>query len=67
MLNAKEKVYSVSETPTQHTRGVSKTNEKLTNILKIKIHQLRLHKNKKTQIPSNFPPSHHFAFSPSPK
>jgi len=27
----KEKVYSVSETSTQHTYGVSKTNEKLTN------------------------------------
>ena len=29
-----EKVYSVLETPTQHTCGVSKTNEKLTNGLK---------------------------------
>ena len=55
MLNAKEKVYSVSETPTQHTRGVSKTNEKLTNILKITTHQLRLHKTKRHKYPLIFP------------
>ena len=30
----KEKVYSVSETPTQHTCGVTKTNKKLTPSLK---------------------------------
>ena len=35
----KEKVYSVFKTPTQHTCGVSKTNENLTNGLKITIHQ----------------------------
>ena len=55
MLNAKEKVYSVSETPTQHTCGVSKTNEKLTNILKITTHQLRLHKKKRHKYPLIFP------------
>ena len=38
-----EKVYCVSETPAQHTCGVSKTNENLTNVLKITTHQ-RLYK-----------------------
>ena len=33
-----EKVYSVSGTPSQHTCGVSKTNENLTNGIKITTH-----------------------------
>ena len=51
---ASEKVYSVSETPTQHTCDVSKTNEKLTNGLKITSQQLRLHKTKRHKYPLNF-------------
>ena len=46
-----EKVYSASETPTHHTCGVSKTNENLTNGLKITTHQLRLHKTKRHKYP----------------
>ena len=49
-----EKVYSASETPTHHTCGVSKTNEKLTNGLKITTHQFKLFKIKKIQILSKF-------------
>ena len=42
-----EKVYNVPETPTQHKCGVSRTNEKLTNGLKITTHQFKLFKIKK--------------------
>ena len=59
-----EKVYGVSETPTQHTCGVSKTNEKLTNGLKITTH-LRLFKIKKHKYSLNFqssPSKQHFPF-----
>ena len=49
-----EKVYSVFETPTQHTYGVSKTNTKLTHGLKITTHQLRLFKIKRHKYLLNF-------------
>ena len=54
-----EKVYNVSETPTQHKCGVSRTNEKLTNGLKITTHQFKLFKIKKYKYSLNFqsPPS----------
>ena len=60
-----EKVYNVSETPTQHKCGVSRTNEKLTNRLKITTHQFKLFKIKKYKYSLNFqsPPSkQHFPF-----
>ena len=50
-VRMQEKVYSVSETPTQHTCGVSKANENLTNGLKITTHQLKLYKTKRHKYP----------------
>ena len=49
-----EKVYSVFEIPTQHTYGVSKTNTKLTDGLKITTQQLKLFKIKRHKYPLNF-------------
>ena len=58
-----EKVYSVFGTPTQHTCGVSKTNTKLTQRLKIRTQQLRLFKRKTRKYLLNF----HYPATSSPK
>ena len=59
-----DSIYSVSDTPTQHTCGASKTNKNLTNGLKITTHQ-RLFKIKKHKFSLNFqsrPSKQHFLF-----